>query len=380
VIVPTYNNGGTLKQVIDSLLDFTSNIIVVNDGSTDNTNSILSTYKNIRVISYSNNKGKGYALRQGFKAAVEADFKNAITIDSDGQHFAKDLPAFISTLEEKGQVLMIGARNMEQEAVPGKSSFGNKFSNFWFLVETGIKMPDTQSGFRLYPVSLLNDMIFFTTKFEFEIEVIVRAAWKGIKVVPVPVTVYYPPKGTRITHFRPFIDFTRISILNTILVILALLFFYPVKFIEKGFSKSTYEHFVKQIVRSEHSRAVTAISVGFGVFMGIVPLWGFQMLVAVFFAFLFRLNKVLVILFSNISIPPMIPLIVFLSYKLGIFWMGNKAVNFMFDRHISIETVKVNFIQYVYGSITLAVIAGLISGISSYSFLAIFKKSVAAHE
>jgi len=173
------------------------------------------------------NKGKGYALRQGFKRAIELGYSYAITIDSDGQHFAADLPAFLGKLEEHPCAIMIGARNMEQSSVPGKSSFGNKFSNFWFWVETGKKMPDTQSGYRLYPIKALQHISFFTRKYEFEIEVLVRAAWAGIDVISVPVKVYYPAKEERISHFRPFKDFSRISVLNTVLVLITFLYIKP---------------------------------------------------------------------------------------------------------------------------------------------------------
>ena len=119
---------------------------------------------------------------------------------------------------------------MNQESVPGKSSFGNKFSNFWFNLETDIKLPDTQSGYRVYPVKAMENINFFTRKFEFEIEVIVRAAWAGIDVMAIPVKVYYPPAGERVSHFRPFNDFTRISILNTVLVFLTFFWIKPRNF------------------------------------------------------------------------------------------------------------------------------------------------------
>src|SRR5690606_8563116 len=129
----------------------------------------------------------------------------------------------------------IGARNMKQAGIPGKSSFGNRFSNFWFKVETGINVPDTQSGFRLYPVARMKTMRFFTRKYEFEIEVLVRCAWKGIKIDSVPVSVYYAPEEERVSHFRPFIDFFRIGLLNTVLVLIAFLYVKPRKFFQSLF-------------------------------------------------------------------------------------------------------------------------------------------------
>ena len=157
VLVPTYNNEQTLEKVLTDILLFTDQVIVVNDGSTDSTKQILQKFPQIIHVSYPVNQGKGYALRKGFECAVDNGFEYAITIDSDGQHFAEDLPKFLTKLETHPKAIIMGARNMEQSSIPGKSSFGHKFSNFWFWVETGITMQDTQSGYRLYPVKLLQE-------------------------------------------------------------------------------------------------------------------------------------------------------------------------------------------------------------------------------
>ena len=227
VLIPTYNNEQTLAKVLNSVLAYTDRIIAVNDGSTDSTPLVLQQFPTIELVSYAQNRGKGYALRTGFKHAVKMGYEYAITIDSDGQHFADDLGKFLLKLEEHPTAIIIGSRNMDQASVPGKSSFGNKFSNFWFWVETGLKMRDTQSGYRLYPVKLLENISFLTRKFEFEIEVLVTSAWRGIEITEVPVRVFYAEKENRVSHFRPFKDFTRISILNTFLVIIAFLYIKP---------------------------------------------------------------------------------------------------------------------------------------------------------
>src|SRR5690606_41047183 len=132
-----------------------------------------------------------------------------------------DLPKMIQMCYENPNTVLMGSRNMTQEGVPGKSYFGNKFSNFWFKVETWISLPDTQTGFRVYPLKPLKSIRLFTTKFELEIEVIVRLAWKFIPFKAVPIQVKYDPEE-RVSHFRPGRDFFRISVLNSILVIIAL--------------------------------------------------------------------------------------------------------------------------------------------------------------
>ena len=180
VIIPTYNNDKTLNRVIEGVLIYTNQIIIVDDGSTDQTSAILKTYPNLKPIHFSKNKGKGMALREGFKKALSLGYNYAITIDSDGQHYPDDIPVFIEALKKYKDALFIGSRNMTHDSVPKGSSFGNKFSNFWFWAETGIKLTDTQSGFRLYPLNPISKIKYYTNKFEFEIEVIVKAAWRGV--------------------------------------------------------------------------------------------------------------------------------------------------------------------------------------------------------
>ena len=374
VIIPTYNNAFTLAGVVADVAAYTDNIIVVNDGSTDNTGSVLASLHGLTKVSYSKNKGKGWALRQGFKTAIELGYQYAITIDSDGQHFAKDLPIFIEKLETGGPAIIMGARNLNEENMPGKNSFGNKFSNFWFWVETGIKCPDTQTGFRLYPVGLMKDIRFFTRKYEFEIEAVVRSVWDGIKLEWIPISVYYAPKETRITHFRPFKDFFRISILNTILVLIAFIYIKPRDFIRAIFQRNLKDTLKEHLLSPAETDYIKASSVGFGIFMGIIPIWGFQLLVAIALSIVLRLNKALVIIAANISVPPMIPLLIFLSYKMGGVWVTRNAVSIPFSKSISLEMIRINLVQYIYGSITLAILAGIVFGLLTFILLKFFKR------
>lgn len=369
VLIPTYNNERTLRQVLESVLQYTENVIVVNDGSTDSTIEILQSFPQIDVVSYPKNIGKGWALRQGFKRALERGFDYLITIDSDGQHFADDLPRFLEKLEEAPGSLSIGARNMDQSSVPGKSSFGNKFSNFWYWVETGLKMPDTQSGYRLYPIRKMEKMKFLTKKFEFEIEVIVRSSWRGIPINAVPVKVFYAEKENRVSHFRPFKDFSRISVLNTVLVTIALLYIKP-RDLFLGIKKKNFRQILRDLIFNPYeSDYLKAVSVGFGVFMGIIPLWGFQMLIAITISIFFRLNKALVLIAANISFPPFIPVILYLSLLMGKIWMGKEAIDLSFDKDINLDTVHQSFVQYFYGAVTLALLSGLLFGLVTFILL-----------
>lgn len=375
IVIPTYNNAGTLKKVIGDVLKYSKNIIVVNDGSTDNTSGVLIAYPNLEIISYPKNKGKGYALKKGFALAKEIGYDYAITIDSDGQHSADDLPVFAKKLKEEPEVVIIGSRNMEKEGVPGKSSFGMKFSNFWFWVETGIHHPDTQSGFRMYPLKFINREKFLTGRFEFEIEIIVKLAWKGVKITSVPVDVHYQKKEERISHFRPFVDFTRISILNTCLVFWAFLWIKPRDITRKILSKSLKQHFREQISNPKFSNMNLALSIAFGIFMGIVPIWGYQLVTAIFLAYLLKLNKVIVAISANISIPPMIPVILFLSLKTGEF-ITQSDLNLSYSTGISFSLIKSLLFVYLIGSVIFAAFSFFISGVIAYIILAFTRKVI----
>lgn len=362
VLVPTYNNEKTLAEVLSGLLEYTTNIIVINDGSTDSTSDIISKFQQIKhAEQHSSNKGKGMALRTGFKKAVELGFEYAITIDSDGQHKPKDLIHFLDKIEQVPGALIIGARNMGQASVPGASSFGNKFSNFWFRVETGIKAPDTQSGYRLYPIKKLNDFTFFTVKYEFEIEVIVRAAWAGIPIEFVAIDVYYPPKEERVSHFRKFPDFTRISILNSILVVLAFAFFRPWAFI-RDFKKNNYKDwFRRNVLSSGDSNVKIANTIAFGVFMGLSPFHGIKLIVVITLGIWMRMNKPLLILASYIGMPPLIPFIIFFSQGIG-GWILNRpnVLRFSTDMELSVDFVWKNLMQQMVGGTAFAVTGAII--------------------
>ncbi len=374
VIIPTYNNDQTIEKVVSDVLKYTNQVIVVNDGSTDQTGDILSKISEVDVASYPKNKGKGYALKTGFKYAWKSGYEYAITIDSDGQHFASDLPKFVEAINENPNSIIIGNRNMEQDGIPGKSSFGNRFSNFWFKFETGISMPDTQSGYRLYPLKPLSKMRLFTNKYELEIEVIVRAAWRGVDVTHLPIQIYYAPKETRVSHFKPFIDFTRISILNTILVIYALLVAKPFAFVKKLNKKNIQEFFRDQILQNKEPNIKITFAIMLGLFMGVAPVWGYQMLIAFALAHILKLNKVIVLVASNISIPPMIPIVLFASFKTGGFFVEANKLNLRFDSSISLDLIKDNLTQYVVGSLVFGILLALTFGIVTYILLLIFRK------
>ena len=253
VVIPTYNNEKTLEKVVQDVLDITGDVIVVNDGSTDSTPLILEKFRNIRVVSYAQNQGKGYALKKGFELAIKEGYRYAITIDSDGQHYARDIAAFIEKSIDQPDALIVGSRQLPKDMMRQGSSFANRFSNFWFRFIAGFTLPDTQSGFRLYPLSKLKDIHFYTRKYEFELEILVRSAWRGIPVTSVPISVFYPPREERISHYRPFKDFVRISLLYTVFFFVVVFYIKPFSFLKYLKKENIKGFFNRHILHSDDS-------------------------------------------------------------------------------------------------------------------------------
>jgi len=255
--------------------------------------------------------------------------------------------------------------------VPSGSSFGHKFSNFWFRLETAKSLPDTQSGYRLYPLNQLANMQFFTNRYEFEIESLVRLSWKGVAMRWVPIDVRYPED--RITHFRKFWDFFRISILNSILVIIALLWIKPRDLYYRIRQGGIKRFFMRELLQTQDSNKKIAMSLGFGFFMGVFPVWGFQMLITVALAIPFKLNKTIALIAANISIPPVIPFIIYFSFlRGGLLLGGNHFPELSSD--LTFDDVKDDLLQYYLGAVVLSVIFGLVSGFVSWLLLNFWRK------
>ncbi len=228
VVIPTYNNAGTIADVVRRVLTHCLDVIVVCDGSTDETFSILQGIEGITVVSYDRNAGKGTALKRGFKKALEMGFAYAITLDADGQHFPEDIPTMLHANQKHPGALIVGRRKGLEKAERSKGSkFANAFANFWFAIQTGHRLKDTQTGFRLYPLKKLRGLSLLTSRYEAELELLVFASWHGVEIVSVPVNVFYPKPEERVSHFRPIPDFSRIFILNTVLCVLAVVYGLP---------------------------------------------------------------------------------------------------------------------------------------------------------
>lgn len=211
IVIPVYNHGTRISDVVYQVVPLGFPVFVVDDGSTDATPDILRTMDSITVLTHSQNKGKGAALRTGFTTAQRScDW--AVSIDADGQHKPEDIESLLQAVQDNMRSIVIGNRQgMNQDHVPWTSKFGRKFSNFWVWVSGGPMVSDSQSGFRLYPLPEVLGLDVQARRFQYEVEVLVKAHQKGIMIVEAPVQVVYQKGAERISHFHPWHDFVRNS-------------------------------------------------------------------------------------------------------------------------------------------------------------------------
>jgi len=209
MVIPTYNHWPMVREVALEASSLGLPVFVVDDGSSDETAEGLAKLSGIRVLRHQENLGKGEALLTGMRAAAEvADW--SITLDADGQHRPHDALSLMAAVNNNERAVVVGRRQgMDQCPVPWTSRWGRDFSNFWVWLASGRWVSDSQSGFRLYPLPETLRLPTQARRFQFEVEVLVQAAWQGLPIIEAPVTVSYQPPGERRSHFRPWLDFWR---------------------------------------------------------------------------------------------------------------------------------------------------------------------------
>lgn len=215
ILAPTYNNAGTLREVIERIESLGLPLMVINDGSTDATREILANRPG--TIHHDINRGKAAALLTGFDAARAAGYTHAATIDTDGQHDPADLPSLLDASRANPAALILGARAESIDGYPAKNRLGRRLSNLAIRWQSGARISDSQCGLRIYPFDLMQRLRVRAGRYGFEAEVITRAAWVGAPILEVPVSCQYPP--TRVSHFRPGADSLRALLMHARLLL-----------------------------------------------------------------------------------------------------------------------------------------------------------------
>ena len=374
IVIPVYNHAGTLREVVTRTLDVCGNVLVVDDGSTDRSAEVIKDLP-VRFIRHEKNRGKGAAILTAAAEARRLGMSHIITIDADGQHDPANISRFIPVIRENPLAIVVGKRIFNNKTVPFSSRFGRSFSNFWLRVETGYSLKDTQSGFRAYPVIVLEWLKLHEKRYSFEIEVLVKAAWAWITLKEVDISVYYPEPGKRISHFRPFMDNLALTVLNTRLTIRAILPIPHRRFVEvkDDAEKITILHPLKSLkifLGKNISPKQLATSGGLGVFLGSLPLIACQSLVVLMTANFFRLNKYAALGTSQLCNPPIVPA---LCIEVGYFIRHGR-----FLTEISLKTLGYQglerFFEWILGALVLGPILGILMGGVIYTATFFLKK------
>jgi glycosyltransferase involved in cell wall biosynthesis len=315
VILPTFNNGRWLPQVLNGVGGTGLSMIVVNDGSTDDTPGLLAQWArsrtgSVQVLTHASNCGKAAALRTGFEAAAKAGFTHALTIDTDGQHEPADLPRLWALATQCPGTLVIGVRG-RQAVVPLRSRFGRRLSDVLLHLETGWPTADSQCGLRVYPLDLVARVRCRASRFGYETEIIARTRWAGCPIIEAPVTSHYFDDERAVSHFRPLVDSARILGLHVFLLAGAMRWRVGGKIREmargacRRFSQWISPAEMMRLIRRDRAgQRQAAQGIAVGVFVANLPVYGAQTVLAAALARLLRIHPLPAVLAAQISTPP----------------------------------------------------------------------------
>ncbi len=397
IVIPVYNNAATIADVARRAMQTGYPVLVVDDGCTDGGIEKLRVTSNelqsdnpplsplvrgvredspcprpfteegwgegLIITGFEQNRGKGAAIMEGNRWAMEHGFTHILTIDADGQHHPEEIPQFVEAATRSPLSIVIGTRDFNSDDVPGSSKFGRKFSNFWIRVCTGQSVSDSQSGYRVYPCEALELLKIKGRRYNFEVEVIVRAIWAGLEISEVPIKVEY---ADRVTHFHPFKDNARISWTYTRLVLRNFLPL-PHKLL---FGKKRENQFklyltnpwktLKMLFTERLAPSELALAVGTGVFLATFPLIGFHGVAIVFVATRIKVNRLVALSMNHFCGPPFVPALSIL--------IGYYVRNGRFLTEFTWETLGHQILQrlgdYIVGSAVLAPFLAIASGLS----------------
>ena len=354
-VIPHYRHFGTLAAVATGAAKHLETL-VVDDGSGDFPADISAALDaaRVRLVRHERNLGKGAAILTAAELLYSEGVEYMIVMDADGQHLPADLPRFVAALNGHPDSIVVGCRDFEHAAnVPQSSRFGREFSNFWCKLETGVNCSDTQSGFRAYPVRALHELRFYCRRYNFEIEALVKILWSGFALVDLPVGVVYAPPGERISHFDPWRDNVRLSLLHTCLVCRRLWPWPYRKLVKRKSDLSFLRHpglFLKELLKENADPVGLATSAAVGTFLAVLPLLAVHMAVILYVCIRLKLNKVMALAVQNLFMPPVSP---FLCIELGYFLRhGHFWTEFTFERCLAELHLRVW--EWLLGSFILA--------------------------
>lgn len=210
VVAPTYNHVGSLVGILGRIETLGLPILVVDDGSTDETADVLAAWRRlprtveVTVLTHDRNRGKASALLTGFSTAARLGYTHAATIDTDGQLQPEDLPRLLQAAAATPDALVLGSRSVHTPGLPKANLVGWYTSGLGLWLETGLAIRDSQCGLRVYPLRLTATVRCWTRQFGWETELIARAVWAGFPIAEVPAACHYASDGGHVSHLKPW--------------------------------------------------------------------------------------------------------------------------------------------------------------------------------
>ena len=378
--LPVYNNRKTVRQVAAACREIVSHVVVVDDGCTDGDLGEILSGLDVVVLKHAANLGKGQAILTASRYIESQGGQYMITIDADGQHLPQDIRKFQPLIQEDTPAIIIGCRDFTTDNVPVASRFGRSFANFWLLVETGKIVGDCQSGFRAYPVKYINQISFKGDHYDFEAEVLAKAAWGGLALTTVDIGVVYPKPEERVSSFKPFLDNLRLTGIHSMLVGRRLLPIRHQKLVEtrNTLDVSLLRHpaqVLKMLLKESATPEGLALSAAVGMFIAVLPILFMHSVVIFYFSLRFNLNKIVTLNVQHLAVPPFIPA---LCIEVGYYlrhgrWLTNLSFATVFQQFSS------RLFEWFLGSLIIAPLAALLIGAAMYVTAATIKKVRIAH-
>lgn len=375
IVIPVYNNKDSVRAVAEECRSLMKNVLVVDDGSTDADVPALLSGLDVTVLRRGENQGKGRAIMTASRHVEDHGGEYMITIDADGQHLPRDIGKFLPLLSGERPAIVIGSRDFKTDHVPASSRFGRSFANFWLRVETGRIVDDCQSGFRAYPVRYLNQMTFKGVRYDFEAEVLAKAAWAGLALTTIPIEVRYPKPEERVSSFRPFLDNLRLTAIHSMLVGRRLVPWPHKKLVKdaNAFDISLLRHpakVLRMLIMEQATPEGLALSAAVGMFLAVLPLLFVHSLVIFYVAMRLNLNKIVALNVQHLAVPPFIPA---LCIEVGYYlrhgeWLTDLSFKTVFEQFSS------RLFEWFLGSLIIAPLSAVLIGAVTYTAAAAIKK------
>jgi uncharacterized protein (DUF2062 family) len=383
VVAPTYDNARTLPDVLGGVAALGLPLVVVDDGSADATAGLLAGAAAgrdgaVTVLTHRRNRGKAAALRTAFAHATAAGYTHAVTIDTDGQHDPAEIPRLLERARREPAALVLGLRDEAAPGYPARSRLGRRMSNLFIRMESGLRVEDSQCGLRVYPLGLVAAVRCGAGRFGFETEVVTRAAWAGCPVVEVPVACRYLPPGERVSHLNPLVDTLRAFGMHARLLARALLPWPrhpqwppppppagPAAAAPVGPRGNWLRRIAgwlnpadawRQARRDRVSRETFSAGLAVGAFIGNLPAYGFHAPIGLYVAGRFHLHPAAVFVGTNISIPPIGPVLNVAAIALGHVLLRGALPTpdaFDFEKHGVPHVLRSRLLEWSLGSVLI---------------------------